>query len=313
MNSQVQNLYQRLGLFPLGGHICAYLDYLCLEAGLSENTVLAYGRDLCDFAGYCAGSGIDSPAAVDANIIISYQHELTLSGKIESSVRRALVAVKMFLQFALASGLSSQSVTEFLESPKLWQKLPQVYNTDAVNKLLNEPDVQQDRYYLRDKAILEILYATGMRASETVSLKLSDINLKAGYLRCTGKGSKERIVPVGVPAIKAVDAYLKKQRDELLCENKPSDVLFLTQRGRPLERTFLWRMVKKYASRAGLGRKLTTHSLRHSFATHLLSGGADLRSVQELLGHADISTTQIYTHVDSERLKKIHREFHPRA
>ncbi|AQQ71255.1 Tyrosine recombinase XerD [Limihaloglobus sulfuriphilus] len=297
----------------MGDQICEYLDYLSLEAGLSVNTILAYGRDLCDFAGFCGGSGIESIASVNSSIIISYQHELALSGKIESSVRRSLVAVKMFLQFALANGISSQSVTELLESPKLWQKLPQVYNTDAVKRLLDAPEPQSDRFYLRDKAILETLYATGMRASETVSLRVNDVNLKIGYLRCIGKGNKERLVPVGVPAIKAITEYIKKQRAQLLNDEKPCEELFLTHSGRPLERTFLWRMVKKYASRAGLGPRLTTHSLRHSFATHLLSGGADLRSVQELLGHADISTTQIYTHVDSDRLKKIHKEFHPRA
>ena len=313
MNKQVQNLYDRLNLSPMGREVRSFLDYLSLEAGLSVNTVLAYGRDLFDFAGFCGDRGVETIAAVEPQLIFDYQHSLSLDGKVETSVRRCLVSIKMLLKYGQMNGIGSRSVTEVLESPKLWQKLPQVYNRQAVEKLLSEPNPEQDRYFLRDRALLETLYATGMRASEVVTLKITDVNMKVGYLRCTGKGNKERIVPIGEPAVKAMKEYIKHQRRESYSEDRPSECVFLSRTGRPLDRTFLWRIVKKYAARAGLGDRLTTHSLRHSFATHLLSGGADLRSLQEMLGHADISTTQIYTHVDSDRLKEIHKKFHPRS
>jgi integrase/recombinase XerD len=216
----------------------------------------------------------------------------------------------MLLRFAKLTGLIEDDGAHVLETPKTWQKLPVVCNKQQVAKLLDAPRPAEP-FYLRDKAILELLYATGMRASELAGLKTSDLNLEVGYVRCLGKGNKERVVPVGGVAIKATRAYLRDLRPRLFsAESGPH--LLLSRTGRPLTRIEIWRFVKKYAIRAGMPRNLTAHTLRHCFATHLLSGGADLRSVQEMLGHADVGTTQIYTHVDHERLRRIHKEFHPR-
>jgi integrase/recombinase XerD len=197
-----------------------------------------------------------------------------------------------------------------LESPKLWQRLPVICSKKQVISIINAP-LPDEPYYFRDKAMLELLYATGVRASELAGLKVSDLNLDIGYLRCLGKGSRERVIPLGRAAIAATVDYLQTLRPRLA---KPfsGDFLLLSRTGRPMSRIEIWRLIKKYAARAGLPRNLTVHTLRHCFATHLLAGGADLRSVQEMLGHVDIATTQIYTHVDQERLRRIHKQFHPR-
>jgi len=216
----------------------------------------------------------------------------------------------MFLRFAKLTGLVEDDFTAILEGPKIWQRLPIVCSKEQVMNLLNAPSPQEP-FYLRDKAVLELLYATGLRASELAGLKRSDLNLDIGYLRCWGKGNKERIVPVGRAAVAATSEYLEQLRGRLA---KPfsGDFLLLSRTGRAMSRIEIWRLVRKYAVRAGMPRNLSVHTLRHCFATHLLSGGADLRSVQEMLGHVDIATTQIYTHVDQERLRKIHKQFHPR-
>jgi integrase/recombinase XerD len=199
----------------------------------------------------------------------------------------------------------------FLESPKLWQKLPIVCSKDQVAKLIDSPDAKEP-YYFRDRGLLELLYATGARASEVAGLKIGDVNLKIGYVRCLGKGKKERVIPLNKAAIGAIEEYLEQFRGKL-AKSFSGDFLFLSRTGKALSRIEIWRIVKKYACRAGLPRQMTTHTLRHCFATHLLSGGADLRSVQEMLGHVDIATTQIYTHVDAERLRSVHKKFHPRG
>jgi integrase/recombinase XerD len=216
----------------------------------------------------------------------------------------------MFLRFAKLMGLVDNDLTATLEGPKLWQRLPIICSKQQVVNLLNAPSPKEP-FYLRDKAMLELLYATGVRASELTGLKTTDLNLDIGYLRCIGKGNRERIIPIGKAAITAIVEYLAKLRPKLA---KPfsSDFLLLSRTGRPMSRIEIWRLVKKYAIRAGMPRNLTVHTLRHCFATHLLTGGADLRSVQEMLGHVDIATTQIYTHVDQERLRRIHKKFHPR-
>ena len=216
----------------------------------------------------------------------------------------------MFLRFAKLRRLIEDDGGEVLETPKTWQRLPAVCNKQQVLRLLEAPSPQEP-FYLRDKALLELLYATGVRASELAGLKTTDVNLDIGYLRCLGKGSKERVIPVGKIAIGATRDYLRDLRPKLA---KPQShaFLLLSRTGRPLSRIEIWRLVKKYAVRAGMPRNVTVHTLRHCFATHLLSGGADLRSVQEMLGHVDIATTQIYTHVDHERLRQIHKKFHPR-
>ena len=311
VSTQLETLKNRLTAAGLGQTVRSFLDYLRVEAGLSENTILAYGRDLVAFAKYCNLQHVKKIDQVQPETVYRYMHTLSAEGRAESSINRAIVAVKMLLRFAVMTGLMEENFTSVLEGPKLWQKLPTVASKDQVACLLNAP-VEEDSFYLRDRALLELLYATGARASEVANLKVADLNLSIGYVRCFGKGSKERIIPLGKMAIKAVKDYLDGSRLELL---KPfsDDYLFLSRTGRGMDRIDVWRTVKKYALRAGMPKNLTSHTLRHCFATHLLSGGADLRSVQEMLGHVDISTTQIYTHVDQERLKSIHKKFHPRA
>ncbi|MGB8225824.1 MAG: site-specific tyrosine recombinase XerD [Sedimentisphaerales bacterium] len=311
MSVQVQNLNTKLAEQSLGKIVKAFLDYLNIEAGLSENTILGYGRDLRDFAEFCLTKNVKKPEAIDNEILFGYAKSLARQNKAEASINRSVVAIKMFMRFCKLMGHIDDDLTVFLESPKLWQKLPIVCNKEQVAKLLNAP-VEEEPYHLRDRALLELLYATGTRASEVAGLKLGDVNLKIGYVRCLGKGKKERVIPLNKTAIAAVEEYIGQLRGKLL---KPfsGDSLFLSRTGRALSRIEIWRIVKKYACRAGLSRQMTAHTLRHCFATHLLSGGADLRSVQEMLGHVDIATTQIYTHVDQERLRSIHKKYHPRG
>lgn len=311
-NSQLDNIRQSLDFFKFGGLIRQFLNYLKVEAGLSENTILAYGRDLRGFAEFCQKNRIDSISKISPLIIQQFLKDLShYSQKAESSVSRALVAVKMLLRYTQLVGITTQDFTTILEGPKLWQRLPIVCSKDQVVQLMEAPN-EDDPYYIRDKVLLELLYATGMRASELAGIKISDINTKIGYLRCIGKGNKERVIPISNVAIKFIDDYLLQFRPTL-ANNYSGDHLLISRTGRPLGRIEVWRIVKKYALRAGMPKKLTVHTLRHCFATHLLSGGADLRSVQEMLGHTDISTTQIYTHIDNERLRTLHKKFHPRG
>ena len=307
---QTQTVGDKLHVLPLGREVKNFLNYLTVEAGLSENTILAYGRDLVFFLRYCKTEKITQLKQVKPHVIQKYLRCLTGDNKSEGSVKRALVAIRMFLRFARLTGLVEEDFTSILESPKLWQKLPCVCSKSQVNELLNTPD-RENPYYFRDKAMLELLYATGLRAGELANLKISDINLDIGYLRCIGKGNKERVIPISKIAINAIVDYLTNSRPAL-AKSFSSNFLLISRTGRPMSRIEIWRLVKKYAVLAGMPRNLTVHTLRHCFATHLLSGGADLRSVQEMLGHVDIATTQIYTHVDNERLRKIHKQFHPR-
>jgi integrase/recombinase XerD len=277
---------------------------------LAKNTVLAYGRDLRGFLKFCSSSKISELRQIKPTLIQHYLRKLSQEQKSESSIKRALVAIRMFLRFGKLTGLVEDDLTSILESPKVWQKLPCICSKQQVVELLDAPSPDEP-FYFRDRAMLELLYATGMRASEIAGLKVSDLNFNVGYLRCLGKGNRERIIPLGKAAIAAVKDYLMKLRPKLR-KSFSDDSLLLSRTGRPMSRIEIWRLVKKYAVRAGMPRNLTAHTLRHCFATHLLAGGADLRSVQEMLGHVDIATTQIYTHVDHERLRKIHRKFHPR-
>ena len=307
---QVQSVNEKLLSLPLGSVVKDFLNYLVVEAGLSENTILAYGRDLTAFLKHCKSNNLKKLNQLKPLVIQKYQQNLTVEGKSESTVKRSIVAIRMFLRFARLTNLTKDDFAGVLEPPKLWQKLPAVCSKKQVFDLLDAPSPKEP-YYLRDKAMLELLYGTGMRASELAKLKIGDINTNIGYIRCLGKGSRERIIPVGKTAIAAVEDYLKSLRPKLA---KPfsEDFLLLSRTGRAMSRIEIWRLIKKYAARAGIPKNLTVHTLRHCFATHLLSGGADLRSIQEMLGHVDISTTQIYTHVDHERLRNIHRKFHPR-
>lgn len=309
-STQVQSVGEKLLSLPLGRSVKDFLNYLTVEAGLSENGVLAYGRDLKGFLEYCRSNKISQLGQIRPALIQRYLQSLTVEGKAESSIKRSLVAIRMFLRYARLTGLVEDDFTAILEGPKLWQKLPIICSRKQVINLLNTPSPDEP-FYLRDKAMLELLYATGMRASELSGLKQSDLNLEVGYLRCLGKGGRERVIPVGRTAIAAVVEYLTELRPRL-ARPFSGDFLLLSRTGRPMSRIEIWRLIKRYAISAGMPKNLTVHTLRHCFATHLLAGGADLRSVQEMLGHVDIATTQIYTHVDQERLKSIHKKFHPR-
>ncbi|MHC4292783.1 MAG: site-specific tyrosine recombinase XerD [Planctomycetota bacterium] len=308
--TQLQNVSKSLLEQPLGQLAKDFLNYLTVEAGLAQNTILAYGRDLRAFLKHCKSSNIKSLKKLKPAVVQQYLQLLGRKQRSEASVKRTLAAIRMFLRYAQLTGYINEDFTPALESPKLWQKLPTICSKQQVIDLLNAPN-SEEPFYLRDKAMLEILYATGLRASELANLKISDLNLDIGYTRCIGKGNRERVVPLGKIAIAETREYLIKLRPEL---SKPfsGDTLLLSRTGRPLSRIEIWRLIKKYALRADMPRNLTAHTLRHCFATHLLSGGADLRSVQEMLGHVDIATTQIYTHVDHERLRSIHKKFHPR-
>lgn len=308
---QAQSVGERLKSLPLGKEAKDFLDYLRVEAGLAENTVLAYGRDLACFLEYCKSCKIRQLDQLKPVIIQKYLQILTRDEqRSESSVKRCLVAIRMFLRFGKLTGLVEDDFAAVLEGPKLWQRLPSICSKNQVISIINavSPD---EPFYLRDRAMLELLYATGVRASELAGLKTSDLNVDIGYLRCLGKGNRERIIPVGRAAISATVEYVSELRPKL-ARPYSGDFLLLSRTGRPMSRIEIWRLTKKYAVRAGLPQNLTVHTLRHCFATHLLAGGADLRSVQEMLGHVDIATTQIYTHVDQERLRETHRKFHPR-
>lgn len=288
----------------------AFLNYLTVECGLAENTLQAYRRDLDGLARHLEARGQPNLAAVTADDIVVFMMAQKDRGLASNSIARALVAIKMFYRFLYREGFIGRDLTATLESPKLWRKLPSILTVSEVESLLHAPSRRP--IGIRDRAILETLYATGARVSEVAHLDLQSVNLEIGYLRCFGKGSKERIVPLGRAARDAIERYLSEARLRLLV-NPEARALFLSRSGRPLGREAIWRLVKKYAARAGIAKNISPHTLRHSFATHLLQGGADLRAVQEMLGHADISTTQLYTHVDRDRLKAIHRQFHPRG
>ena len=286
-----------------------FLDYLFVECGLAGNTVTAYQRDLCEFWDEVTERRPDIAELTIQDVqqhLISLQHR----GLSLNSIARHVAAIRMFLRHLQAERVLQRDVVSLLDSPKKWQTIPQTVHEREVDALLNAPDLA-DEYYLRDRALLELLYATGIRVSEAASLICGQLDLKVGYLRCVGKGGKERIIPVGSSAVRALKAYLKRLRPSLVRQHT-GDALFLSRTGRPLDRTSIWRLVRKYASSVGLDAKITPHTLRHCFATHLLAGEADLRIVQELLGHADVSTTQVYLHVDEARLKEVHRRYHPR-
>lgn len=293
--------------------ILAFRTYLQAERGLAENTVAAYARDLDRFAHWVTSVRLTkylTPTLKDLSRYVGYLHDEQLAAP---SIARHLVALKMFYRFLRLEEKAPAGAVDLLGSPKLWQRVPSVLNPEGVDKLLKAPQ-PGDRFYFRDRAILETLYATGCRASEVVNLKVNDVYLDAAFIRCQGKGNKQRVVPLGKPAVKALQAYLgDADRQKLNQRLSAGGHVFLSRSGKPINRIVLWKLVKKYCRRAGLPDEIHPHTLRHSFATHLLAGGADLRTVQELLGHASIQTTQHYTHVDRSRLKALHQKFHPRA
>jgi integrase/recombinase XerD len=298
-------------LLPLHEDLQAFRHYIQSERGLAANTLLAYGRDLDRFATWAAG-GLASylePTLLELSRYIDF---LRAEGLAPPSIARHLVALKVFYRFLRLEERTTESTVDLLTAPALWARIPQVLSPESVNRLLAAPR-PEDRFFLRDRAILETLYATGSRASEVVGLKVADVVLDSGFCKCFGKGSKQRIVPLGRPAVNALRTYLEQGRPPLVQSAPDAPWVFVSRGGRALTREMLWVLVKKYVQRAGLNAKASPHTLRHSFATHLLAGGADLRTVQELLGHASIQTTQRYTHVDRDRLRSIHRRFHPRG
>jgi integrase/recombinase XerD len=289
----------------------AFKHYMQAERGMAANTVLAYGRDLERFGAWAGDGGLKNWLVPNLRELGSYVGILREEGLAPSSVARHLVALKMFYRFLRMEERGDPAAVELLSSPALWERVPSVLSPQAVERLLAAP-LPGERFFLRDRAILETLYATGARASEVIGLTLADLSLEESYCKCFGKGSKQRIVPLGAVALTAIKTYIRDQRGDLVGEREPGFV-FVSRGGRKLTREMLWVLVRKYAQRAGLSGKVSPHTLRHSFATHLLAGGADLRAVQEMLGHASIRTTQVYTHVDHSRLKAVHARFHPRG
>jgi len=294
----------------LSGLVEAFLDYLVVECGLADNTVMAYRNDLRKFCEYLTAKGVASFAAVTPTMVIDFMSREKERGLSVNSISRNLVAIKMLYKFLFLEGQIEKDVVSLLDSPRLWKRIPEVLNHEEIEALLSAPT--DEPLAARDRAILELLYATGARVSEAANLTLDRVNLEVGYVRCFGKGSKERVVPLGEKAKAALTAYLSQERPRL-DKGRRSPHLFLNRRGRALGRERIWKLVKRYVKKAGIARDASPHTLRHSFATHMLEHGADLRVVQEMLGHVDIATTQIYTHVDKSRLKAIHRRFHPRG
>lgn len=287
-----------------------FITYLSVERGLATNTLESYGRDLRQYSEYLEADS-ETLDAVSRSTVVAYLLHLQGQGKATATIARRLAALKAFYQFLLRERRINQDPTANLESPKLEKRLPKVLTVREVERLLAQPDPAQAAG-MRDRAMLELLYATGIRVSELVSLSVVDVNLEMGYIRCSGKGAKERIVPLGSLAIQSCTEYLERARGRLV-KHESEEALFVNHHGHRLTRQGFWKIVKKYADDAKIEKEITPHTLRHSFATHLLENGADLRSVQEMLGHADISTTQIYTHVTKGRLKEVYARTHPRA
>lgn len=286
-----------------------FLNYLSVERGLAKNTLLAYGHDLECYLAHISNLKITDFAKIQRKHILGYLAEERKKGLDAPSLARRLVSVKILHRFLMREHFIKQDVTSVLEAPKLWKKLPHFLTKLEIETVLKGIKGTTARA-LRDRALLELLYAAGMRVSELVTLKLGDLHLEEGFIKCRGKGNKERLVPMGRKAVEACQAYLKESRPQ----QKPvTDHVFAGRKGKGLTRQFVWQMIRKYVRTSGIKKTVSPHTFRHSFATHLLEGGADLRIVQELLGHADISTTQIYTHVSRDRLKGVHAEFHPRG
>jgi integrase/recombinase XerD len=288
----------------------ACLDYLRSECHLAENSLAAYRRDLRRFCQWVQGRSV---AALSVRELSDYMGWLAQHKLAPASIARHIVSLKIFFRYLQLEGILRDNPAELLGSQRMWERIPDVLTPGMVQKLLEAPG-RYDPYWRRDRAMLELLYATGCRASEVSTMKMEDLHLAERYCVAHGKGSKQRIVPLGEAAAAAIEEYLSQERGKLVqaARGQPPWLL-LSRSGKRLRREAIWELVKRYARRSGIPETISPHTLRHSFATHLLSGGVDLRQVQELLGHASIATTQIYTHVDPTRLKKVHRQFHPRA
>jgi integrase/recombinase XerD len=292
-------------------HLERFQDYLALEAGNSKHTVASYVRDVTRLADYATGKGVKGPDQLSAAQLREFVYALKDLGLAPTTIRRQISALRTYYKFLVGEGIAARDPSERIESPKRWRTLPTVLTLAEIDKLLAAPNTDEP-LAIRDRALLEFAYATGVRVSELVALTLQDILFEDGVARVFGKGAKERLVPVGRRALGAVALYAREIRPTL-DRGKGKGFLFLNARGTPLSRVGAWGVIRATARRAGLAKRVSPHTLRHTFATHLLEGGADLRAVQEMLGHADLSTTQIYTHVDRDYLRTVHKSYHPRA
>jgi integrase/recombinase XerD len=288
-----------------------FLNYLLVEKGLAQKTLEAYSRDIIRYRNFMAVNKVTAFSEEDTPLILKHLILLRKSGLKARSRARHLVAIRGFYRFLVQEKILPNDPTRLIDLPKSGLKLPDVISKEEIELLLNAPDTAKP-IGVRDAAMLELLYAAGLRVSELINLKLQDINLEAGFVRIFGKGSRERIVPIGAHAREKVNTYLKTVRSKRLKQTS-SPYLFVARAAKPMTRQGFWKLLRRYAMKAGLKKKITPHSLRHSFASHLLEGGADLRSVQVMLGHVDIATTQIYTHVTRDHLQKLHQKFHPRG
>ncbi|MEX2155253.1 MAG: site-specific tyrosine recombinase XerD [Gemmatimonadales bacterium] len=292
-------------------HLERFQDYLALEAGSSNHTVTSYLRDVARLAEYAVSHGAKAPDQLSAARLREFIYFLKDLGLAATTIRRQISAVRTYFKFLVGEGIAARDPSERIESPKRWRALPTVLTVAEIDRLLAAPNTDEP-LAIRDRALLEFAYATGVRVSELVALKLQDVFFTDGVARVFGKGAKERLVPVGRRALGAVSLYAREIRPTL-DRGKGRGILFLNARGTPLSRVGAWGVIKATARRAGITKRVTPHTLRHTFATHLLEGGADLRAVQEMLGHADLATTQLYTHVDRDYLRTVHKSYHPRA
>jgi integrase/recombinase XerD len=289
-----------------------YLAYLKLEKNLSENTLSSYKNDISAFISFLKTFKVSDPSEISSDKITLFFKTLKDFELTNTSTARYFSSLKGFFSYLIKNNYIKKNPIEKISAPKLSKKLPSVLNVNEIDLILSKPDVS-DTLGLRDKAILELFYACGTRVSELINLKISDLFLNDEVIRVFGKGSKERLIPIGSSAIKWMEEYLKKGRSSLMKISKSGNIVFLNSRGTKLSRMGVWKIIDRYVKEAGIKKEVHPHTFRHSFATHLLEGGADLRAVQEMLGHADISTTQIYTHIDRDYIKQVHKQFHPRG
>jgi integrase/recombinase XerD len=291
--------------------LAEFSDWLATERGVAHNTTAAYGSDLKKYIEFLASSGKTDPSLAESKDVFAYVAFLSECGMAPSSIRREISSLRAFHRFLVAEGRGKADPTAEVMLPRAWRRVPKALTLPEIERLLAQPDVSKP-LGVRDKAMVEFAYATGMRVSEVTGFRIADLDFDAGTARCVGKGSRERMVPVGSVALRWVRSYIEDVRPRTL-KGRTSETLFLNWRGARMSRMGFWNMLAGYARAAGLGRKVTPHVLRHSFATHLLEGGAGLRDVQQMLGHKDIATTQIYTKVDMEYLREVHRKYHPRG
>ena len=289
----------------------SFLDHISLERGLSINTRKAYADDIGQFLGWLDQKGVNSLNQISRKQVLDHLMAMKARGMSTNSISRHLVSIKVFFRYLQQEGLLDRNVTDTMDSPRLWKILPDTLSEKEVNLLLKAPDMRKP-LGVRDRAILELLYASGLRVSELANLQLSNLHLEDGYIRVVGKGRKERVIPVAEDSANILHCHLEEVRP-MLCENPHLQNVFVSRRETALTRQRLWQIIKKYTKEAGIMKNVTPHTLRHSFASHLLQNGAPLRVIQEMLGHADIATTQVYTHVNQSRLKTVHQQFHPRA